>query len=125
MKSRYIFTALAIAACSYLIVSHRNVGSADETPQKDMYFKTRFILATAYEQTGAYLENPELRMMGARSYLVGKAAPVNERWELVAGKTMWVPLEVVTQIVEFNSIDEIKSAAAGFENRKPSKDFHN
>jgi hypothetical protein len=119
MKSRYLIAAIVIATCTYLLISHRN-GGADETPKRDGYFKTRFILLNAGDQVGAYLENPELRVLGGRTFIVGKAAGVNKKWKLVGGVTIWWPMDVVTLIMEYNSLDEIRESAAAFET--PPKD---
>jgi hypothetical protein len=70
MKSRHLIIAVVVVLFAYLLIPHQRSG-ADETPRKDMYFAAPYVIASDARQS-AYLENPELRMLGGRSFIVGK-----------------------------------------------------
>ena len=57
---------------------------------------------------GAYLESAELKAIGDRSFLVGKVVAGSDYWVTREGKMMWVALNDVIAVTEFQSLDELK-----------------
>ncbi len=127
MKTRYLIAGITIAVCAYLLISHR-CGGADVVPPKDAYFTGRYI-AINYHDNGnsTVLENTELKIIGGRTFIVGKIAPVNNDWKVVAGNPMWVPVDAILQISEFKNLEDVnttiemgqKSQQAGHAEKNP------
>jgi hypothetical protein len=113
MKSRFLITAVTVAAIAYVFITHRS--GADDTPQKNAHFSSPFVVVVTSAKGGAFLENPEIQILGGRSFIVGKAAAANEHWAALSGFTMWIPTDAVANMTEFNSLDEIKATAAARE----------
>jgi len=110
MKSRRLVIAVVIAVFAYLLIPHQR-SDADQAPPKDMYFSAPFVIATSASQS-AYLADPELRMLGGRSFIVGKVVAGDPAWKLLAGNPMWIPTDSITNITEFKSLDALQAAVA-------------
>jgi hypothetical protein len=63
------------------------------------------------DEWGAFLQNPEVKRIGDKSFLVGKGiddpTETGESWQ--AGRTVWIAVDDVSTIVEFDSAEQLKA----------------
>jgi hypothetical protein len=59
---------------------------------------------------GAILQNTCIRKIGSQEFLVGEAADIKQAGEWRKGKTVWISLDGLIQVVEFNSVEELLAA---------------
>jgi hypothetical protein len=69
-------------------------------------------LSTDYaDKAGAVLEKVKVRTVGGRSFLVGKGVDDGREGNPYTGRTVWIAVDHVVQILEFGSVEELKKAS--------------
>jgi hypothetical protein len=108
MKPHYLIATVAITLFAFLLITHQRSG-ADTEPPKDVYFTGRYIAVNYHDSGSTVLENIKLKVLGGRTFIVGKISPVNNLWKSVAGSPMWIPVDSVTQIAEFKGLEDVNA----------------
>jgi hypothetical protein len=68
------------------------------------------VVVVTTDKFGAPMENVRLRQLGNRTFLVGRAVEDGEK-SYTAGRTVWIAVDSVTNIVEFPTVKEYLKAA--------------
>jgi hypothetical protein len=61
-------------------------------------------------ETGAWLERVTLRRIGRQEFLVGISVDLGDESDWTVGRRMWVPVDDVSMIVEFDTLEEMQDA---------------
>lgn len=99
--ARLLFVAFAF--CSAAIASEKVNPCQNEPLSK----KLLVISVKSDPSMGAILQNTCIRKIGGQEFLVGEAADIKQAGEWRKGKTVWISLSSLLQIVEFNSVEEL------------------
>jgi hypothetical protein len=63
------------------------------------------------DEWGPFLQNPEVKRIGDKSFLVGKGiddpSETVESWQV--GRTVWIAVDDVSTIVEFDNAEDLKA----------------
>jgi hypothetical protein len=114
MKSnRFIAIASALVAICLAVSISFSSRAADESKKADstLPFTGKLLVVTTKDsEGGAYLTNPEIRSLRDCAFLVGKMAAPNSHWKSREGKTTWIPLNGILQIIEFDSLEEFQKS---------------
>jgi hypothetical protein len=109
-----VFLVLAVALGLGFVLPSR-FGSAAPAPKPQVPaeadFKGKVLsISTDYQdKSGAILEEVRIRKIGERSFLVGKGVDDGRpETAIYKGRTMWISVEHVVQIAEFDSVDDVK-----------------
>jgi hypothetical protein len=79
--------------------------------QSDAPFSGKIvILSSRSTKHGGMLEDPRIKRIGEQVFVVGKGIYLDEGSEWYNGRTVWVALNEVAQIVELPSRDELRKA---------------
>jgi len=97
---------VAFAFCSAAFASEKVSPCQNEPFSK----KLLVISAKSDPNMGAILQNTCIRKIGSQEFLVGEAADIKQAGEWRKGKTVWISLSGLIQIVEFNSVEELLAA---------------
>jgi hypothetical protein len=104
--------ALASLIVGIVAVSYVFSRAAEDGPvpaaANEPNFKGKFLLVSQEGDGGAALTDAELRKAGGRVFLVGTGVDCGEDWKDFAGKTMWLSIDKVLQITEFDNFDDLK-----------------
>jgi hypothetical protein len=102
--------AVATLACALAFAQEPAAPKAD-TPRVNGEFTGKvvgvFCRNSAHD---AFLEEPAIRQLGRRDYLVGKAAALSDGQALPAGTRIWVALDEIDEIIEFKSRDDARNS---------------
>jgi hypothetical protein len=105
--------ALVIGSgATYCLSGGAAVGTAAPAPADERLFEGKIlVLSYKSEGHGATLEGVACRQLGSKAFLVGKFVDVRENGapSLWAGATLWVPVDDVSQIMEFKTVDEVRT----------------
>jgi hypothetical protein len=73
-------------------------------------FKGRIVVSNAKSNQGkgVVLEDPKIQRIGERYFLVGPSADPAETSAWLKGEVVWVPVDDILVIGEFDNIDEYK-----------------
>lgn len=74
----------------------------------ELNFKGKFLVLSLQDESGGVLVDAEVRSIGSKYFLVGKGADVGDAFKAYAGKVIWLPVEHLLQIVEFDDFDDVK-----------------
>jgi hypothetical protein len=58
--------------------------------------------------SGVSIVQAATRQLGGRSFVVGEAVKTGHPREWRAGKVVWIPVDEITQMVEFESADALR-----------------
>ena len=73
-------------------------------------FPGKVLLVFLDSRSSIPLSNPEVRKLGDATFLVGKGSEDLHGHHWANKRTVWLPLERVEMITEFDSVDEMKKA---------------
>jgi hypothetical protein len=115
MFKAHLVVLVAVLVCLCLMPSPRAGTAADEprppAGEADFTGKVLVVSMDAPEKFGAVLEQVQVRKLGGRAFLVGKAVDDGrEGGSFYKGRTLWIAVERVTHMVEFANLDELKKA---------------
>jgi hypothetical protein len=114
MKPNRFILLAAIVICASLLILLRH-GVADESAAPigiNSPFKSDYVVVTGNRYGtafGGYLKTAHIHKIGNRDFLVGSAVRFDHRGP-VDGKTVWLALEDITTIHEYDSADEMNPA---------------
>jgi hypothetical protein len=112
MTKRILFGALLVTAAGLL---WQFIGPAPESAKAasagDVPFKGKVIAVHTNTpvQAQAMLENVRVRQLAGKQFLVGKHIDTGFR-PSDNGRTMWVAVDSITQIVEYEDAQDVKKA---------------
>ena len=92
-------------------------GGADTTAKDDgvkQFGGKVLIIHTKDVESGVFFSDPEIKTLHDRSFLVGKMLAPNKKWKMYEGKTVWVAMDVITQIYELANMEELKAVMDEF-----------
>jgi hypothetical protein len=69
------------------------------------------------EGVGAILEEAQVKQLGGRQFIIGRHAGGDD--EILKGRTLWLPVESITEIVESDSVKDAKKVFEEMRNRPP------
>ena len=103
-----LVTGLGAANC---LSGGAAVGTAAPAPAEERPFEGKIlILSYKSEGHGASLEAVTYRQLGGKGFLVGKYLDVHENGapSVWTGATLWVPVDDISQIMEFKTVEEVR-----------------
>jgi hypothetical protein len=115
MKTRRLSFLLAlvvvlIIASLYWLVPLSRTSQAAPAPAADTAFKGKVLLVNTKTMSAFLLEKAQVRKLGDQSSLVGKGAEEGQMMGWAKGRTMWLPMENIVTITEFDDLKEAKKA---------------
>jgi hypothetical protein len=120
MTKAIAVTLTIAAALALLLVRDQTFAAEGKKPAPASPFAGKVVVITmnVRDNAGAVLKDAQVRQLGSKSYLVGKAVVIEE-----AGYTLdlvtWVAVENVISVFEFKSVDEVRKY---FKERGPEKE---
>ena len=102
----------AVAAFAAAVANYGRLPADDQSSPKTA---VRLIPAKVLEvhvKDAPYgaISEPEVKSIGSRTFIVGKYVPDKDGTGPFAGSKMWFPLDRVTHLVEFDSIEAARQA---------------
>jgi len=88
--------------------------SAEKTP-----FKGKAMLVLLKSNTSLPMVNAQIRKLADRTFLVGKGSDDGQPGNWTKGHMVWVPMERVHLIVEFDSVEEMKKSWEEYQKKVP------
>lgn len=107
------FAAMLILGSLGWLVSLSKTSQAAPAPSSDAAFKGKvlFVYAAASMMPNVFiLEKAQLQKMGDRSCLVGKGVADGPLLGWHKGRTVWLPMEHIVSITEFDTVKDAKKA---------------
>jgi hypothetical protein len=87
-------------------------GTGAKTEEAKEFAGKLLLVGTPGAPAGGWLvEGVRTRVLGGKSFLVGKIARRGEVDEPVAGRTVWIATDHLTHVVEFKTLDEARKAS--------------
>jgi hypothetical protein len=102
----FIFTLLTFAS-----IIHAE--PAKSAPNDANPFKGKILLLwvrSGESRFGAVIENPHIRRLGDVSFLVGEGVYPEEGKDYYNGRTVWIPIAEIRQIVEYPNREAMLNA---------------
>lgn len=105
-----MIAVLAVAATlgCYNILSAQ-VGEAARDPGERTFAK-RFVVITSEGPVQLLMEEPQVRRLGERTFLVGRHAGNGTENNPFEGAIGWVPIEKVITLLEFDTVEAARKA---------------
>lgn len=100
-----------------LLVAFSTIGQAPTTaPAEPVHLSGEVVTISLgrYPAFGATVTEPSIRVLGGRSFIVGRTYDTGHPGEWRKGAMIWVPVSQVVQIVEFATVEEYKAAQRHF-----------
>jgi hypothetical protein len=115
MKTRRLSFLLALAAVLviaslYWLVPLSRTSQAAPAPAADTPFKGKVVLVNTKTMSAFLLEKAQVQKLGDQSLLVGKGAAEGQMMGWAKGRTVWLPMENIVTITEFDDLKEAKKA---------------
>ena len=115
MKTRRLSFLLALAtvliiASLYWLVPLSRTSQAAPAPAADTAFKGKVLLVNTKTMSAFLLEKAQVQKLGDQSCLVGKGAEEGQMMGWAKGRTVWLPMENIVTITEFDDLKEAKKA---------------
>lgn len=116
MYRRRMPLALAFAAVLVLgslgwLVSLSKTSQAAPAPSSDAAFKGKVLLVHSNHMMSVFLlEKAQVHRIGDRMCLVGKGAADGRMLAWSKGRTVWIPMEQIVSITEFDDLKDAKKA---------------
>ena len=113
----------SLVACALFAVGILVFASHAEEPRPAARMTSEFdgkvITITLSDNGGGVFESAKLRTLGDRTFIVATAIDMgNQDWR--AGARVWMPVEDIHQLVEYNSVEDARKAyQAAFQNAAP------
>jgi hypothetical protein len=116
MNRRRMPLVLAFAAVLVLgslgwLVSLSKTSQAAPVPSSDAAFKGKVLLVHSSNMRPAFLlEKAQVQRIGDRSCLVGKGTADDDVFSWWRGRTVWIPMEHIGSITEFDDVKQATEA---------------
>jgi hypothetical protein len=107
-----IVTTISLTAAGILQCAEPE--KAPPAREHDFAGKILCVSIKGSSEYGARLEKAQVKNLGNKWYLVGTGVDDGEPDNWVKGRTMWISLDTVDQIVEFSSVEDYKKSASEF-----------
>lgn len=103
-------TAVLVIASLYWLVPLSRTSQAAPVPAADTAFKGKVLLVTTSSMSTFLLEKAQVHKLGDQSCLVGKGAAEGRVMGWAKGRTMWLRMEHIVAITEFDDLKDAKKA---------------
>jgi hypothetical protein len=115
MKTRRLSFVLALVAVLviaslYWLVPLSRTSQAAPAPAADTAFKGKVLLVNTSNMYAYLLEKAQVQKLGDQSCLVGKGAAEGRLMGWAKGRTVWLRMEHIVSITEFDDLKEAKKA---------------
>ena len=115
MKTRRLSFVLALVAVLviaslYWLVPLARTSQAAPAPAADTAFKGKVLLVNTSNMYAFLLEKAQFQKLGDQSCLVGKGAAEGRVMGWSKGRTVWLRMEQIVAITEFDDLKEAKKA---------------
>src|SRR6516164_9538380 len=115
MKTRRLSFLLALAAVLviaslYWRVPPSRTSQAAPAPAADTAFKGRVVLVNTKTMSAFLLEKAQVQKLGGQPCLAGKGAEEGQMMGWAKGRTVWLPMENIVTITEFDDLKAAKKA---------------
>ena len=115
MKTRRLSFLLALAtvlviASLYWRVPPSRTSQAAPAPAADTAFKGRVVLVNTKTMSAFLLEKAQVQKLGGQPCLAGKGAEEGQMMGWAKGRTVWLPMENIVTITEFDDLEGAKKA---------------
>jgi hypothetical protein len=100
---------LVIASLSWLLPLSKT-SQAAPVPAADTAFKGKVLLVNTSNMSAFLLEKAQFQKLGDQSCLVGKGAAEGRMMGWAKGRTVWLRMEHIVSITEFDDLKEAKKA---------------
>ena len=110
---RRIALVVTTVVCVAYILSAVSSRAGDQTQKhvlESPFNAALLMVSFDASRKGAILQDGSIRQLGERSFLVGKGVRFGERGDWQAGRTIWVAIDDILQIIEFDSVEQYKEA---------------
>jgi hypothetical protein len=101
--------ALILASIAWLLPLTRSTQAAP-APSADASFRGKVLLVSLNNMSVYLLEKAQLQKMGDQSCLVGKGAAEGKMAGWYKGRTVWLRMEHVVSITEFDDVKDAQKA---------------
>ena len=71
-------------------------------------FTNKVLVVNVSDRSGSYIENVKTVKLGDRHFLVGNGIDLGGPHDWSRGKRLFVPIDEISHIVEFDSVDKLK-----------------
>src|SRR5262245_947031 len=102
-----LVVVLLITSLYWLVPLSRTSQAA---PAPDTAFRGKVLLVNTKTMSAFLLEKAQVRKLGDQSCLVGKGAEEGQMMGWAKGRSMWLPMENIVTITEFDDLKEAKKA---------------
>jgi hypothetical protein len=87
------------------------LGADPDKAREDVFAGKIVVLSLkSTDKYGATLEKVQVKNLGGKAFLVGTGVDTGQPGNWVVGRTVWIPLEDIVQIVEFTNLEQLKNA---------------
>lgn len=104
---------IAVLALGLLTLGPRAQAPREREAQGSAFTGKVIFVESSKTQVAGVFEQPEFRTIGGRSFFVGKAIKNNIIRENFPGAKVWIPLEEVQRIVEFDDMEQLEKRFGG------------
>jgi hypothetical protein len=105
------FAAIFVLGSVGWFVSLSKTSQAAPAPSSDAAFRGKVLLVHSNHMMSVFLlEKAQVQRIGDRSCLVGKGAADGRMLGWYKGRTMWLPMEHIVSITEFDDVQSAKKA---------------
>jgi hypothetical protein len=110
---RFALIAVVAAMTAPAAGGAGGAGKTKPAPPAEGPFAGKVLMVyTRNPARGAVLQDVRVKQLGDRFFLVGKTAPRDDRPSGWTGRTLWVPVDQVSEIFEFPSVEAARKAHA-------------
>jgi hypothetical protein len=123
MKPRRFAMALILAlplVFGYCLLPLMRTSTAAPVAPEDAPFKGKVLVVTMESKATLPLEHARIRKLGDRAFLVGKGCDERHPANWTKGQIVWIPMNRVEMIVEFESVEEMKKAVQASQQAIPA-----
>lgn len=125
MKSRRFFLAITFALVLSLVFAFglsplMKPSTAAPAPVDNSPFKGKVVVVNLKSKYSENLEQAQVRKLGEHSFLVGKGIDDGQPARWTKGQMVWVPLDQVETIVEFESVERMRKAWEEYQKNVPA-----
>ena len=110
VRTSFVVIVLVVATC---LPTTGRVQCADPDMAREDVFPGKIVVVSlkSTDKYGATMEKVQVKSLGGKSFLVGTSVDDGQPGNWAKGRTIWIPLDDVAQIVEFSSLEQLKAAS--------------
>jgi hypothetical protein len=112
MMTKRRLICFAVAAFAAAMVFYGRLPADDQPSPKNALrlISAKVLEVHVKDAPYAAISDPEVKLIESRAFIVGKYVPDNDGTGPFAGTKMWFPVDKVTHLVEFDSIESARKA---------------